>query len=88
MKHHELKTDKEPFNASWWGWKQYEIRKNDRDFRVGDQLSLRETVYSGEEMRNGKPLKYTGRCLGREIMEVRTNYGLKDGWCILGVNVV
>lgn len=88
MKHHELKTDSEPFNASWWGWKQYEIRKLDRDFKSGDQLSLRETVNSGEAMGNGAPLEYTGRCLGREITEVRTGYGIKDGWCILGVKTV
>ena len=88
MKHHELKTDPEPFRASWWGWKPYEIRKNDRNFKPGDQISLRETVYSGEEMQAGKPLEYTGRCLGREVTEVRTGYGIKDGWCALGVKVV
>lgn len=88
IKNHELKTDPEPFSASWWGWKNYEIRKNDRDFKLGETLALRETKYSGEEMRSGKPLEYTGRVLGREITEVRTNYGLQNGWCILGVKPV
>jgi len=82
---HELKTDSEPFQASQWGWKSYEIRRNDRDFKMGDHIALRETKYSGEEMKNGKPLEYTGRVLGRTITEVRTGYGIKDGWCILGV---
>lgn len=88
MKHHELKTDPEPFNASCWGFKSYEIRLNDRDFRLGDHLTLHETVSTGEEMKNGAPLEYTGRCLGRAITEVRTNYGIKDGWCILAVRKV
>jgi len=88
MKHHELKTDPQPFSASWLGLKTYEIRKNDRDFKIGDQISLRETIYTGNEMKAGEPLAYTGRCLGREITEVRTGYGIKDGWCILGLRVV
>jgi len=88
MKHHELKTDPEPFQASWWGFKPYEIRKNDRDFEPGDTLTLRETTRTGEEIANGAPLEYTGRCLGRVITEVRTGYGIKDGWCILGLKAV
>ena len=88
MDHHELKTDPEPFQASWRGWKPYEIRKFDRDYKVGDSLSLKETVFTGEQMQEGKPLEYTGRTLGREITEVRTGYGIKDGWCILGVRAL
>ena len=85
MQHHELKTDPEPFAASLFGWKTYEIRKNDRNYECGDQLSLRETVYSGEEMSEGMPLEYTGMRLVREVTEVRTGYGIKEGWCIMGV---
>lgn len=85
MKTHELKTDPEPFAASFRGDKMYEIRLNDRDFKCGDLLTLRETLWSGQEMRDGEPLEYTGRTLSRTITEVRTNYGISDGWCILGV---
>jgi hypothetical protein len=82
---HELKTDPEPFCASVRGDKQYEIRLNDRDFMPGDLLILRETKYSGEEMEEGEPLEYTGRILSRWVTEVRSGYGLKSGWCIIGV---
>lgn len=85
MKVHELKTDPEPFAASLRGDKPYEIRLNDRDFQSCDMLVLRETKHSGAEMANGAPLEYTGRVLSRWVTEVRSGYGLKDDWVILGV---
>lgn len=85
MKIHELKTDPEPFAASLRGDKPYEIRRNDRNFSKGDMLILRETLHGGVEMAEGAPLEYTGRVLSRWVTEVRSGYGLKDGWVILGV---
>lgn len=82
---HELKTDPEPFAASVRGDKPYEVRFNDRNFQVADLVLLHETRHSGKEMRAGKPLVYTGRSLLREITEVRSNYGMQEGWVILGV---
>ena len=81
----ELKTDPDVFDQSWEGVKDYEIRRDDRRFEVGDILILRETVYTGEEMRNGKPLLYTGRQLTRIVNGIVTGYGLQEGWCILNI---
>ena len=39
---HELKTWPEFFIETRGGRKKFELRKNDRDFRVGDQLLLKE----------------------------------------------
>lgn len=39
---HELKILPEFFEAVTSGRKQFEIRKNDRDFKVGDYIILRE----------------------------------------------
>jgi len=80
---HNLKTDTEPFEATWSGNKDYEIRKNDRDFKVGDTLNLCETVYSGEDMAEGLPLRFTGRNLKRLVTYILEGYGLQDGWVIL-----
>lgn len=39
---HELKTDPKYFSAVRSGEKRFELRRNDRDFRVGDYLALNE----------------------------------------------
>lgn len=82
-KTHELKTDPDVFAAVIEGRKTYEIRFNDRGFAVGDVLILRETEFSGADMRNGKQLFYTGRTTTRIVSHILTGYGLTEGWCIL-----
>ena len=85
MNTHILKTDPEVFEAVRTGAKTFEIRFNDRDFKVGDELYLRETVSTGAEMRDGAPLVYTGRLQHRTVSHVLTGYGLMDGWCCLSL---
>ena len=51
---HELKLYSKYFDAILTGEKMFEIRKNDRGFRVGDTILLREwdnIKYSGREMK-------------------------------------
>lgn len=85
---HELKTDTAVFQQSWDGIKTFELRLNDRDFSVGDTLLLRETVYNGMEMKDGKPFEYTGRAIEQEVCTVLHGpiYGLADGWVIMSIN--
>lgn len=87
---HELKTDPLPFDKVWTGSKNFEIRKNDRNYQLGDGLQLRETQFSGEEMADGSPLVYTGRqitCLVSYILHGPV-YGLEEGWCIMSISNV
>lgn len=84
---HTLKTDHEPFQEVIAGRKTFEIRKADRDFRVGDRLHLLETVSTGAQMAAGAPLEYTG---GETIVCVLgimrgPVYGLADGWCVMSI---
>lgn len=96
---HELKTDAEVFQAVLNGDKKFEIRKNDRDFKVGDELHLKETVNTGAEMAprhngaypgrmlEGKPLEYTGRCVAVNVTHILRGpvYGLIADWCIMSI---
>lgn len=86
---HCLKTDPDVFEASWTGEKSYEIRLNDRGFQVSDLLLLEETRHSGKEMKEGKPLEYTGRRLLAHVQHVLKGpiYGLYDGWVLMSVRV-
>lgn len=82
---HELKTDPEVFDAVARGDKTYEIRRNDRNFLVGDMLILHETRYTGQEMSGPepRPLEFTGRTETRIVSHVLEGYGLQPGWAIL-----
>lgn len=56
MAEHDLKVWPEYFDAIAAGLKPFEIRKNDRGYRVGDCLRLREYApgpdeYTGRELR-------------------------------------
>jgi len=74
---HELKILPEYFEAVKNGRKQFEIRKNDRDYKIGDVLHLRE--WTGEN--------YTGDSYKAEITYI-TDYAQKDGFVVLGIRGV
>lgn len=86
---HVLKTDSEAFKDVWEETKNYEIRFDDRKFKVKDQLFLVETVHTGAEMKAGKPLEYTGHYIIVDVIhKLKNQYGLVDGWCVLGTSFV
>ena len=74
MKTHELKILPEYFEAVTSGRKKFEIRKNDRDYKVGDRLYLRE--WNGEN--------FTGDSYKAEITYI-TDYMQKNGDVVLGI---
>ncbi len=74
---HELKLLPQYFNDVENGIKNFEIRKNDRDYKVGDTLLLRE--WDNE---------YTGREITRKIDYIHKGdgqFGIAEGYCILGL---
>lgn len=73
---HEVKIGAEFFEDVVYDRKTFELRKKDRDYRVGDWLLLKE-FKAGEE---------TGRECKRYINYILEDYtGLVDGYCIMGI---
>jgi hypothetical protein len=79
---HELKLWPEFFEPVKNESKKFELRKADRDYKVGDVLILREWSPETEE--------YTGRILKREVtyMISGPKLGLEEGYCILSLGLV
>lgn len=76
---HELKTWPSYFNAVMNGIKQFEVRKADRPFKIGDVLLLRE--YDPNEE------KYTGAVVTRQINYILPGgqFGIEEGYVVLGL---
>lgn len=77
---HELKSWPEHFALAAAGLKPFEIRRNDRAFRAGDHLRVREWIPLG----NGGGV-YTGRELRQTILLVTEPIGVQLGFVALTV---
>lgn len=77
---HNLKTWKEFFISVLHGDKTFEVRKNDRDFKVGDILNLIEVDPNND-------MKPTGRTCKREVTYILTGeqWGIMEGYAVLGI---
>lgn len=73
---HKLKILPQYFDAVVDGTKTFEIRKNDRDFKIGDILFLHEW--------NPANKQYTGQTMTKQICYI-TNYAQKYGYVVLGI---
>lgn len=74
-KTHELKILSEYFWDIAEGRKTFEIRKNDRNFQVGDYLILKEF----------KEEKHTGWKITVEVTYI-TDYEQKENYVVMGIN--
>ena len=79
MSYHELKILPEYYNAIARGEKTFEVRFNDRGYKVHDILRLREHS-------NGT---YSGRWLDAEVTYLLddTNY-CKEGYVVLSIKII
>ena len=79
---HALKETHGFFNAVLDGRKTFEFRRNDRDFKVGDTLILRE--WSDIQVK-----EYSGREIHCEVSYYLDNFeGMSRGYCALGLKNV
>ena len=74
-----MKIESEYFEAVIGGEKHFELRGEDRNYQIGDLVQLHEwdgERYTGRESRR-IPIRY--------ILRNCEEYGLKEGYCILGL---
>ena len=84
MKIHELKTVEPYFRYVSSGVKTFEVRKNDRDFQVGDLLHLREYITKSV----GSPFYSGHEVLVKITYILNDKQFVKDGFVILGIEVI
>lgn len=78
MANHELKIWPMFFDEVLSGRKRFEIRFNDRDYKVGDTLVLKEWCHEADY--------YTGRVLAMRVTYI-SDYkpGLREGFVVMGI---
>jgi hypothetical protein len=76
---HVLKCHSWSFNDILLGLKDFDVRKDDRGYQIGDWLYQRE--YNDDT-------KYTSRVLKCRVKYILKggNYGLQEGYVILGID--
>ena len=86
---HELKTHTECFKMIYAGNKKFEVRKNDRNYQLNDELLLREFIpenyydFGDEEY-------YTGRILHRRIEYILKGgqFGIEEGYVVMSLSLL
>ena len=75
---HELKVKPVYFEAVKEGIKTFELRRDDRNFKVGDILLLRESEH-----------QYSGRKIKKKVIYILKEIeGIEIGYCILALGEV
>ena len=79
MKTHDIKILPQYFERIENGQKMFEVRKNDRDYQVGDELILDEWDPITQ--------KYTERLIIMHISYILHGgqFGIAEGYCVLGL---
>ena len=96
MKIHELKIKEEYYKEVALGRKTFELRKNDRDYQVGDLIKFNDALFVREcKIANDKYLAEEYYPHPREtlfqityILKDVPEYGLDKDYCILGIKQV
>lgn len=89
LREHELKTLPEMYDDIICGVKNFEVRRNDRDFAVGDTLVLYEYDPDARRVDENQVEHvgaYTGRHCRREVQYVLRRFdGVTEGYVVMAL---
>ena len=85
---HELKLDPGVLERHIDSELNFQVRYDNRGYRSGDFLWLRETVHSADEMAEGAPLLYSGWEALAKVHDIMRGprYGIKEDWVVLSLD--
>ena len=87
---HELKTHPQYFSMVFAGTKNFEVRKNDRNFQLNDELLLKEYIPQGYSADKAQNDTYTGRMLHRRIDYILHGgqLGIEEGYVVMSLSKI
>lgn len=80
MRIHNVKCDEPYFSSVLAGKKSFELRKDDRNYQVGDYFCLQRTE-------SGKITDAAENIMAEIVYKLSGFDGLSEGYCILGIRV-
>lgn len=94
MKIHELKIKKEYYKEVALGHKTFELRKNDRDYQVGDLIKFTDALFDRENINDKNMVEEYYPSPSETLFKITyvlkdvPEYGLDKDYCILGIKRV
>lgn len=94
MKIHELKIKEKYYKAIIDGNKTFELRKNDRDYQVGDLIKFTDTLFVRENINDKNMAEKYYPSPSETLFQITyilkdvPEYGLDKDYCILGIKRV
>jgi len=86
VKHHRLKCNSKDFQEVWLGFKTFEVRVNDRDYKKGDLVSLLEWSPGDSPLDS---VNYSGRTMDFVIgYIIQGQFGLPENMCVFQIHAV
>lgn len=80
--HHSIKILPDFFEAVWLGIKTFEVREDDRGYKAGDILILKEFIPAED--------RFTGRSVPVFVSYVMSggNFGIDSRFCVMSIKVL
>lgn len=79
---HVIKCERFHFNEVVADRKKFEVRNNDRNYKVGDTFIMEEVLFGAPSGRTFGPKTISYVLRDRAIKHGSVRVGIEDGWCV------